>query len=249
MGVRRINEVIEALDTIIADSIRDKSRIGYFAVLYKKMTVAVRDSIHRNEFLDCERMERLDVAFANRYLDALEAYRGGRTVTDSWRVAFDMCGDKEPTVLQHLYVGLAAHQLLDLGIAAAEVAPGNLIGDLRGDFDHVNEIVGRLMHDMDATIGRVSPWVGVLDKVAGVQYAVANRFGIYVAREIAWRSAENLARLQSSAREPHITTMDKRTALVGRAIARPMGAIKLLAKFIRARESSDVVKTIRQLQA
>src|SRR5579872_1587153 len=141
MGVRTIDEVVARLDQISAESERDKSRIGYFAALYRQVTAAVRDDIRAGRFADGARMERMDVAFANRYFDALDAWRAGTDLTATWRVAFDACGDHEPTVLQHMYLGLAAHLLLDLGIAAAETAPGPLISDIKFDFDHINVVV------------------------------------------------------------------------------------------------------------
>jgi hypothetical protein len=40
-----------------------------------------------------------------------------------------------PRVVQHVLLGMNAHINLDLGVAAAEVAPGPAIAGLRGDFD------------------------------------------------------------------------------------------------------------------
>lgn len=69
-----IAEVISHLDTVIAWSKQHQSRIGYFATLYRKMTIAVQEGIGNYSFTDGTRMERLDVNFANRYLQAWEAY-------------------------------------------------------------------------------------------------------------------------------------------------------------------------------
>ena len=118
MPATNIDEVVDGLDAVVRKSIDKGDRIGYFAVLYKRVTAAVRDAINRGEFLDGPRMDRLDVVFGNRYLEALEAYQNGRPVTAAWRVAFDACAQKELTILQHMYLGLSAHLLLDLGIGA-----------------------------------------------------------------------------------------------------------------------------------
>ena len=82
MSARSIDEVIDSLDKIVALSREKADRVGYFAALYRKVTVAVRDGIRRGEFLDGDRMDRLDTRFANRYLDALEAYREGKPVSE-----------------------------------------------------------------------------------------------------------------------------------------------------------------------
>jgi uncharacterized protein with NAD-binding domain and iron-sulfur cluster len=248
MSATTIDEVIDALDAIIDEAERKADRVGYFAALYRKVTAEVRDSVRRGEFKDGERMERLDVRFANRYLDALTAYRSGGALTETWRVTFDACADREPTVLQHQYAGLAAHLLLDLGIAAAETAPGPRLPDLHSDFDHINDVVGRLMRQVDAIIGSVSPWIGLLDKYAGVEYAALNEIGISVARDLAWRSATKLASLADGPRASEEAQMDRRAAFVAKQLLHPSGGLRLLARVIRAREKSDVAAVIRVLR-
>jgi len=247
MSARNIDEVIDSLDKIVALSREEADRVGYFAALYRKVTVAVREGIRRGEFLDGDRMDRLDTRFANRYIDALAAYREGKQVSESWRISLDACRDKEPTILQHLYSGLSAHLLLDLAVAAAETAPGARIADIRGDFEHINQIVGRLMREVDGVVGKVSPWIGLIDRMAGVQYAAVNKIGISVARDLAWRSAVELAPLDELGRSSVISTLDRRAALVARTLTKPTAGLRVVARLIRARESDDVALVIGAL--
>jgi uncharacterized protein with NAD-binding domain and iron-sulfur cluster len=248
MSAQAIDEVIDALDEIIDESIRKSDRIGYFAALYRKVTAEVRDSVRRGEFMDGQRMERLDVRFANRYLDALVAYRSGGALTETWRVTFDACADRRPTVLQHLYAGLAAHLLLDLGIAAAETAPGARLRDLHSDFNHINDVVGRLMRQVDAIIGSVSPWIGLLDRVAGVEYAAINEIGISVARDLAWSDATKLASLADGPRASAEAAMDRRAAFVAKQLLKPAFPLRIVAGIIHAREKKNVAEVIRALR-
>ena len=69
MAATDIDGVIQQLDVIIDWAHRHKSRLGYFAALYRKVTLKVKEGISEGFFEDGERMERLDVVFANRYLD------------------------------------------------------------------------------------------------------------------------------------------------------------------------------------
>ena len=85
--MKTIDEVVQRLDSIIAESENRADRIGYFAALYRKFTGAVRDGVRAGEFLDGARMERFDVAFATRYFDALDAHRNGRPLSRTWAVA------------------------------------------------------------------------------------------------------------------------------------------------------------------
>ncbi len=70
MAKNPIDDVIAKLDAIIAESHSTPSRAGYFAALYRRVTATVRDNIGKGYFDDDIRMEKLDVAFAGRYLDA-----------------------------------------------------------------------------------------------------------------------------------------------------------------------------------
>lgn len=251
--VRNIHDVIKALDDVVDESIKRKDRIGYFAVLYRRVTAAVRDAIDGGEFLDGPRMDRLDVQFGNRYLDALDAYRRNdpkNPVTACWRVAFDACKRDDMIILQHMYLGLSAHLLLDLGIGAAETSPGDNIHDLRNDFDHVNEIVGRLMPTVDGLIGKLSPLVGLLDKIGGAPYATLNRVFIYFAREIAWNWGVELAMFDGRSRRSRIATRDAFAARVSQVLARPPlllgGAI---FRMIHVGEKKNVADNLRFLDS
>jgi 15-cis-phytoene desaturase len=248
MSARNIDEVIDGLDAIIASAVTNGDRIGYFAALYRRVTVEVRKGIRSGAFLDADRMNRLDTRFANRYLDAVEAYRAGRPVSDSWKISLDACKERDATILQHLYSGLSAHLLLDLSVATAETCPGPRIADIRGDFDHISQIVGGLMLEVDTVIGQVSPWIGLLDRMAGIPYASVNKIGISVARDLAWRSAIELAPLDENGRALVMARLDGRAALVAKNIVKPWGGLHLVARMIRARESSDVPRIINALR-
>src|SRR5438105_8150490 len=72
---RTIDEVIEQLNDIINRTRQEQSRLGFFAALYRVVTIKVKEGISAVRFDDGARMEQLDVTFANRYLDALQRFR------------------------------------------------------------------------------------------------------------------------------------------------------------------------------
>jgi len=88
-----IDEVIARLDAIIERAIVERDRLGFFAVLYRTVTAAVKEGIAAGRFQDGPRMERLDIVFANRYLHAFHLHRSGRAPTSSWRAAFAATSD------------------------------------------------------------------------------------------------------------------------------------------------------------
>jgi len=60
----------------------------YFLATYLRTTKAVKEELHRGGFRDTAWVERWDVAFADLYLDALEAAEAGRRPPEPWAVAF-----------------------------------------------------------------------------------------------------------------------------------------------------------------
>lgn len=85
MTARTIDEVLEGLDRAVERAVDDGNRIGYFAVVYRTVTAQVRAGLEADFFDDAERMERLDVLFADRFLDALETGRRGGSRPSSLR--------------------------------------------------------------------------------------------------------------------------------------------------------------------
>lgn len=53
-----LDDVVTAIDSVIDWSIENESRLGYFAALYKRITVAVRTAVAHGVFDDGPRMER-----------------------------------------------------------------------------------------------------------------------------------------------------------------------------------------------
>ena len=88
MSAKTIDEVIEQLDAIIEDTRREGSRLGFFAALYRRVTVEVRKGIAAGRFENGPRMERFDVTFANRYLEALDRFYQGQQPSRCWMVVF-----------------------------------------------------------------------------------------------------------------------------------------------------------------
>jgi len=56
--IHSIDEVIFALDKIIAESEQNNDPAGYFAALYRKVTIRVKDGIVSGYFIDGQRLEK-----------------------------------------------------------------------------------------------------------------------------------------------------------------------------------------------
>jgi hypothetical protein len=242
-----IEEVIAALTTILDSAMAQQSRLGYFAALYRGVTIRVKEGIAAGRFEDGPRMERLDVEFANRYFEAYQAFRAGLPVTGCWRVAFEAASRPGPVILQHLLAGMNAHINLDLGIAAAEVAPGPALEGLRRDFTEINNVLFEMIGVMESRIGDVSPWIGLLDRVGGRTDAEIVRFNVGGARLLAWKTAETFAAQPRSAWPGHIARLDTVVETLGRAILSPGPVLTAALMLVRSRESTDVARVIEIL--
>src|SRR5436190_1109138 len=102
MIAQTIDEVIEKLEKIIDDSGRNGDRMGYFATLYLKVTLKVKEGVANGQFKEGTSLEKLDILFANRYLYAFHQWKSGNPVTKSWEVAFKAAGESSRLILQHL---------------------------------------------------------------------------------------------------------------------------------------------------
>ncbi len=182
-----IDEVIQQLGDIIATETTAGSNLAFFPVLYKKVTERIQLGIQNKEFEDNLRMERLDVIFANRYIEAYRQLKAGDTPTQSWEVAFQAATNKKFIIMQHLLLGINAHINLDLGIAVAQTVGenGNLSG-IESDFNKINAILAAMVAGVEASIGRVSPIFYLLEKVGKGKEDKIVTFSINLARDGAW---------------------------------------------------------------
>ena len=247
MPAATIDEVIERLDEVVGRARRDRSRNGYFAALYRKVTVSVRDGIRAGRFEDGERLERLDVIFANRYLEAVAAAERGERPTRSWQVSFTAASGWWPIVLQHLLLGMNAHINLDLGIAAARTAPGGELAGLENDFNRINDVLAELTGGVKEELAAVWPRLRRLDRKAGRVDDRVIQFSITKARDHAWKLAQRLAPLATEDQAAEIATADRKVAKLGHVIWRPGPIARLKLGFIRLGERGTVPEIIELL--
>ena len=212
-----IDEVIERLTQIVDQSRARGSCDGYFAALYREVTAEVRDRIVRGWFADGPRVERLDVIFANRYLEAWTRREAGQPAGVAWGVAFGVERAFWPVVLQHLLLGMNAHINLDLGLAAAAAVPGAAIAGLKPDFDRINAVLAGLVNDVENRLARIWSPLRWLDGFAGGADEAVINFSLRCAREYAWSVATGMAaETDAVGRAGRLREADRCAALIGK---------------------------------
>ncbi len=249
MTATTINDIIKELNAIVDDSIKTGNRMGYFAVLYKHVTEMVAQKITEGYFDDGPRMEKLDVVFANRYLDAHYAYTSGKACTASWQFAFDSTKLWKPMVLHHLLLGMNAHISLDLGIATAIASPGNAVNDIHNDFLKVNALLSGMVNEVKLQLFSMWPASKLIAKlnIGEMENSIAG-FSMTIARDAAWQVALAYAPLTTAgAQTAYIDARDKTVNAFGNHILNPGAWSTTIMYILRLFEVGPTASKIKKL--
>jgi hypothetical protein len=251
--VTAIDGVVQAIDSIIDWSISVSSRLGYFAALYKRITIAIGAAVLQGKFEDAQRMQRFDVIFATRYFDALNGYFHPDQFakpTRSWRLTFDAASRPEPIILQHMLAGVNTHIDLDLGIAAQAAAPRGNPAALHNDFNTVNAVLASQVSGVVGELDELSPALAALYRVMSDNEIFLIDEAVKTLRDSAWRFATVLAFEPAFVRPITVWARDCEVSTQVQLIYDApgmMGLLKGIVASIAAAESRDIVKNIREL--
>ncbi len=248
-SITKIEKVINVLEEIVIESGNNEDPRGYFASLYLKVTRAVKSGIDNKEFMDNERMEKLDVIFAKRYIDAYYNSKTKTLITDSWSLAFKLDTDYWPIVLQHLLIGMNAHINLDLGIAAAEIMKGKDINDLEHDFNKINSILASLVGDVERDLAEIWPILGKILKVTKRVDNFLVNFSMTLARDGAWKFAQFLSKTHENSWHTAIKNRDINVAKKAKIITNPGWIVSLILMIVRLGEKGSISDKIEKLKS
>jgi hypothetical protein len=208
--VSTVAEVIQRLDDIkraVATQGGPGSRSGmyWFSHLYLVITENVQQKINAGRyFADNEYLTALDVAFANRYLDAVRAQTRGETAPKVWRLLFDVPADGEILAVQLAMAGVNAHINFDLAFAVVDACHGLDRKDIdwgwqKADYDKVNGIfaeeMDRLLHELARGYSTRPGASGVSPALEMERLSLLERLAtqiVVLARSAAWENAEYL---------------------------------------------------------
>ncbi len=243
-----IDEVLLQLNDIIAQCKTDRSPLGYFASLYRNVTAAVKQGIVEQKFQDNARMEKLDVVFANRFLAAYHAYRQNEICSGCWKKAFEAGKNGNLIVLQHLLGGINAHINMDLGLAAAAIAPGDEIFKLEQDFMHINDVLAVMSGKVQRQLGAVSWGMFLFSNISQNREKALINFSIDMSRKAAWAIALKYALLPQDSWINNLDDLDNTVSLLADGVFTPGRWSTFLIKVVRFTEQKDVKKIIEILE-
>jgi hypothetical protein len=233
-------------DSFLTWTRENLNRLGYFAALYRGVTVGLRTALAGDAFERPDATERLAVLFAGRYFEALAQRFHSQPTTRSWQVAFDAADRWAPIVLQHLLLGMNAHINLDLGIAAARTRAELELP--RSDFDRVNDVLVDMMDDVQKKLAGVWPLLRLLDRMAGRLDENLAGFGLRAARAESWAFGQALL-VPGADSAALIDSKDRHVADIARHIVYPGPLLKTGLVGVRLGELRSVVGIIDLLEA
>jgi hypothetical protein len=244
-----IDQVIADIVSVIDWSTQHARRLGYFAALYLRVTKTIKSKIGTGFFDDDARMERLDFAFASRYLTVAHAVQAGAggAVPKAWAVAVQALPLPAPIIVQHLLLAMNPHINIDLAVACAQTAPGSQLPALHGDFLKVNAILASLVPTVEQEIGALSPFIKLLDAIGGAADGDIINFSMDAARDAAWELAQILAALPANQQQPLIDHANNIFAVLGDRVIDPGKLLDPVITVISSVESKDVVTIINTL--
>jgi hypothetical protein len=220
--------VVEVIDrlTEIRDStgkVAPECGIACFSDLYLTITQGISDHIQAGGFFaDNGYLARLDVAFANRYFDALRAWAGGDRTPRAWQVLFEEPNDGEVTAIQLAGAGVNAHINFDLAVATVDT--GREMGDAelhtrREDYGKVNDVFAERMDALLRELLEARAATATESERLSALGRLMTRI-VATARHFAWEDAKELWPLprRSEAWDAKERHMDAVACLVGRGL-------------------------------
>ncbi len=196
-----MDELIARMAALLEPLQADGDRRRYFHATYQRTTLAVAAEIKRGGFADAEWVERLDVAFADLYLEALEASLAGRRPTGPWDIAFSAPADLP--ALRHVLLGMNAHINYDLPQALLAVITDEQFDDAallaRREADHraIDDVLAARIAAEDDELTRISGHSGaapLLDRLLRPLNRLGTQRFLREAREKVWANAVGLSR-------------------------------------------------------
>jgi len=212
----------------IEASLPGNDGIVWFTRLYRSVTEAVEAQLGAQKFADPACLSRLDVVFANLYLDALRAWAAAPAKAPrAWAPLFAARSTPRIAPIQFALAGMNAHINRDLPVAIVTTWQ-ELKLELReqspehADYLKVNTLLAQ-------TEKKVKHWfdtgfVGIVDASLGSADDRIAMWNVGRARDAAWVQGEALWALRGAGflERRYLETLDRLVGFAGRGLLVPL---------------------------
>ncbi len=244
-----IDRVIIRLKSVIHRYYEKESRIAYFACLYLHVTSKIKNGIHEGLFEHPKEIEKLDIVFANKYLDAIDDFENGKIYSKTWEYSFQMAANKNYLVVQHLILGCNAHMNMDLSIAMADIWSESFLPKMHADFNKVNDVLSGVFDTLEFELKKIWPIYRILDFICGPLDEALINFEIVAKRDEAWSFTQRLVAADDKARELLKEQHDDQCLALSKKVAPGGRLLQTMSSWLRKLERHGVQSIIETLLA
>jgi hypothetical protein len=198
-----IGDVVAAMQARLDALTPEQEQRREFLGTYQRTTLAVGNAVQDNVFEDGPWVEAWDVAFAELYLDALDADPSGGRVPRPWRLAFEARPGLAP--LQHVLLGINAHINYDLPqallavISDADFADPAVLDRRRRDHERIDGVLSGRVAAEDSELA-VRSARSLLDRVLAPLNQRASKRFLREARQKVWHNTAELQQARLAGR-------------------------------------------------
>jgi hypothetical protein len=224
-----VPEVIARMEAIASPLPRGDG-VACFTRLYLAVTQGVEARLAGTAFQDPHFLERLDVAFANLFFDAVDAFATApQTTPRAWLPLFQARSQRGIAPLQFALAGMNAHINRDLPVALVSTCRELAIGLEEASPQHRDfETVNGLLASTEAKVKQqfLSGWLRRLDRLVHrfdrIDDVVA-MWDVGRARDAAWTNGEALWAIRDDAglSQSYLDTLDRMVGFAGRGLLVP----------------------------
>jgi hypothetical protein len=167
-------------------------------------------------------MAALDVRFANLWLAAYDADRGGRAVPPAWRALFEArTGRRVP--VQYAIAGMNSHIEHDLPVAVIETCEERDLepDDLHRDYETVNDVLAQVESEIRRSF--LDEVGQAIDDHLGPAVHLVSAWKIDKARDLSWVTVQTVWALRHTVflRDRFLDSLGHTVGMASRALLTP----------------------------
>jgi hypothetical protein len=217
-----IVDVVAAMQSRLDALTPEHEQRREFLGTYLRTTLAVGRAVRDGVFEDGPWVEEWDVAFADLYLDALDADLSGGRVPRPWRLAFEARPGLQP--LQHVLLGINAHINYDLPqallavISDADFADPAVLDRRRSDHERIDGVLSaRVAAEDDQLAARSAR--SLLDRLLRPLNERASKRFLREARQKVWHNTTELQKARVAGADVYVERLAELELLSAAKIA------------------------------
>jgi Family of unknown function (DUF5995) len=224
-----VAEVVARMEGIVSPLPRSDG-VACFTRLYLAVTRGVDQRLAAATFADPGFLARLDVAFADLFFAAFQAFSGDPAgAPRAWAPLFEARSHRGIAPLQFAFAGMNAHINRDLPVALVNTCLESGVALEEGSPQHADFVrVNDLLASVEAEVKReyLTGWLRTLDRLVHRLYRIDDivaMWNISRARDAAWTNAEALWAVRDSTdlSRDYLATLDRMVGLAGRGLLVP----------------------------